>query len=57
MNNIELLRDLEVKVQTRKKQLSQIEMASELFEAILNGDHIEEKLTELLEKYVKKDLA
>ena len=58
LNNIELLRDLEVKVQNRKKQLKEIDRASELFDAILNDLNVEEEILSYLEFYLaakKKD--
>ena len=54
MNNIELLRDLEIKVQTRKKQLADIDKANDLFEAILNDLNVEDELLKFLQKYIAK---
>ncbi|KAA1160224.1 hypothetical protein EU508_10810 [Pseudoalteromonas fuliginea] len=53
MNNIELLRDLEVKVQTRKKQLKEIDKANDLFDAITNDKNVEEELLKYLQQYLK----
>lgn len=52
MNNIELLRDLEVKVQTRKKQLADIDKANDLFDAIIKDVGVEEELLKYLQKYL-----
>lgn len=52
MNNIELLRDLEIKLQTRKKQLAEIDKANELFDAIIKDVGVEEELLKYLQKYL-----
>tara|TARA_B100000470_G_scaffold185702_1_gene150995 strand:- start:3066 stop:4379 length:1314 start_codon:yes stop_codon:yes gene_type:complete len=52
MSNIELLRDFEIKLNTRRKQLEKVEMSQELFDAILNDFNVEEKLILFLEQYL-----
>lgn len=52
LNNIELLRDLEIKLQTRKKQLAEIDKANELFDAIMKDVGVEEELLKFLQKYL-----
>ncbi|MEO2282217.1 hypothetical protein [Pseudoalteromonas pernae] len=54
MNNIELLRDLEVKVQTRKKQLRKIDKANDLFDAITNDKNVEEEILKYLTAILEK---
>lgn len=59
LNNIELLRDLQVKVNVCRKQLERVEMARELFDAILHDVNVEESLIHYLEHYlliVKDDI-
>jgi site-specific recombinase XerD len=54
MNNVELLRDLEIKVQIRKKQIAKIDKANDLFAAILNDLNVEDELLKFLQKYIAK---
>jgi hypothetical protein len=54
MNNVELLRDLEIKVQIRKKQIAKIDKANDLFEAILNNISVEDELLIFLKNDLKK---
>jgi site-specific recombinase XerD len=54
LNNIELLRDLEIKIQIRKKQITEIDNANDLFAAILNDFNVEDELLKFLQKYVTK---
>lgn len=54
LSNVELLRDLEIKVQTRKKQLAEIDRANDLFDAILNDLNVEDALIQFLEQYLGK---
>ncbi|WP_440876480.1 hypothetical protein [Thalassotalea sp. PLHSN55] len=49
-----MLRDLGIKVQTRKKQLADIDKAHDLFEAILNDLNVEGELLKFLEQYLGK---
>lgn len=53
LNNVELLRDMEIKVQMRKKQIKEIDQASDLFDAILNDVNVEEELLKFLQSYLQ----
>lgn len=55
LNNIELLRVLEIKVQTLKKQLSEIDKAGALFDAILNNYNVEQELFDFLQSYIEQE--
>ena len=52
LNNIELMRDLEVKIKTRKNQFKKIDGASDLFEAIIKGVDVEEEILKYLQNYL-----
>ncbi len=54
LNNVELLRDLEIRIQMRKKQITEIDNANDLFAAILNDLNVEDELLKFLQKYVTK---
>jgi site-specific recombinase XerD len=54
LNNVELLRDMEIKVQKCKKQLAGIDKANTLFEAISSDLNVEEELLNFLQDYISK---
>jgi site-specific recombinase XerD len=54
LNNVELSRDLEIKIEMRKKQITAIDNANDLFEAISNDYNVEDELLKFLQKYVTK---
>lgn len=54
LNNVELSRDLEIKIEMRKKQIAEIDKANDLFVAILNDLNVEDELLKFLQKYVAK---
>jgi site-specific recombinase XerD len=54
LNNIELLRTIDIQLQIRKKQIEGINNANELFEAIKNNTNIEEELIGFLNKYLSQ---
>jgi len=56
LNSVELLRDLEVKVETRKRQIAGIDGASDLFKAISNDVDVEDALLKFLQAYIAKDV-
>jgi site-specific recombinase XerD len=57
LNNIELLRDIEIKIQVRKKQIADIDKAGELFDAILNDVNVEDQLLIFLKAYLEKSAS
>ncbi|MGY5796179.1 tyrosine-type recombinase/integrase [Rheinheimera faecalis] len=54
LNNVELLRSLELKVAILKKQVSRVDEASALFKAIINDVNVESELLSYLRNFFSK---
>jgi hypothetical protein len=55
MNNIELMRNLEVRINNKQKQLERLDKAEALFYAISNDVNVEEELLRFMENYIDYD--
>lgn len=55
MNNIELIRNLEVRIHNKQKQLERLDKAEALFYAISNDVNVEEEILRFMENYIDYD--